>query len=277
MSDHLNQFFMSKSPIISIRSKYYVGVLLCRLGVERVAHIPKALKERNGAAECFNYAKYRSDLFRYNRGENIRNPEFVRNIDELLPGTARILNHPIWPLLSIPTMQESELLSLARGIEPNLQRYILKHDEITRAMRFKNLSRDRHWLKRGSSFRQMIDRCGLDELAVLLIAIRTHEIQGNYRVSFFLRDMISEFFTKISQISEFQPVVIPLYRQVHELFIGSVYKHPHKQGVMLDYIQGISSASLDRMLIIIEGLSSIDLTRRRQCERTLKVNRRIAN
>lgn len=248
-------------------------MLLYRLGIEKVGHIPRALKEIAGNTDNFDYAQYRSDLFRYWDGGKIRNPELVRNIDVLLPGTARILNHPIWPLLSIPNQQESELVSLAREIEPGLQKYILKYDEATRTVSFKNLSRDRHWFSGGSSFRQMIDRCGLDELAALLIATRAHEFQGAYRVSFYLRGIVSEFFTEISQLNEFKHVAIPLYRQVHKEFIGTIYKHPHKRDGMLDHVQTVSPVNLDHMLDFIKRLSSIDMRQRSQYSHILKGNR----
>lgn len=266
---------MSRNPVIAICSRYYVSTLLYRLGIERVGHIPKALKKTAGSATNNEYSKYRSDLYRYWDGENIRNPKLVKTIDELLPGTARILRHPIWPLLSIPNPQENELVSLAREIEPGLQQYILKHDEATRTVSFKNLSRDRHWFRGGSSFRQMIDRRGLDELAALLIATRAHEFQGAYRVSFYLRGIVSEFFAEISQLSEFKPVVIPLYRHVHKLFIDTIYKHPHKRDGMFDHIQTVSPVSLDHMLGFIESLSSIDMSQRSQYSHILKGNRNL--
>lgn len=264
---------MSKNPVIAICSRYYVSVLLYRLGIERAGHIPAALKKVAGSATKNEYSKYRSDLYRYWDGENIRNPKLVTTIDELLPGTARILQHPIWPLLSIPSPQENELVSLAREIEPGLQKYILKYDEATRTVSFKNLSRDRHWFRGGSSFRQMIDRRGLDELAALLITTRAHEFQGAYRVSFYLRGMISEFFTEISQLREFRFVVIPLYMQVHKLFIETIYEHPHKRDGMLDHIQKNFPGSFDHMLGYIKRLSSVDMSQRSQYSQILKGNR----
>ncbi|WP_137818650.1 hypothetical protein [Pseudomonas sp. 2FG] len=250
-----------------------MSALLYRLGIEKVSHIPKALKKVAGSATNNEYSKYRSGLYRYWDGENIRNPKLVTTIDELLPGTTRILQHPIWPLLSIPSPEENELVSLARNIEPGLQKYILKHDEATRTVSFKNLSRDRHWFRGGSSFRQMIDRRGLDELAALLIATRAHEFHGAYRVSFCLRGIISEFFAEISQLSEFKFVVIPLYMQVHKLFIESIYKHPHKRDGMLDHIQKDLPGSLDYMLGHIKKLSSIKVSQRSQYSQILKGNR----
>jgi len=273
LDDLMEQFLPLSNSVITICSKYYVSMLLYRLGIEKAGHIPRALKEIAGNTNNFDYAQYRSDLFRYWDGGKIRNPELVRNIDVLLPGTARILNHPIWPLLSIPNPQENELVSLARKIEPGLQNYILKYDEATRTVTFKNLSRDRHWFSGGSSFRQMIDRCGLDELAALLIATRAHEFQGAYRVSFYLRSIISEFFTEISQLREFKIIVIPLYRQVHELFIDTIYKHPHKMDGMLDHIQRSSPGSLDHMLGHIERLLFRQMSQRSQYSQILKGDR----
>ncbi len=67
-----------------------------------------------------DYSKFRADFYRYKAGENIKNESLVSAVDRLLPGTARIVSHPLWSLLSIRGTKEIELIELAQRLEPGL-------------------------------------------------------------------------------------------------------------------------------------------------------------
>ncbi|HCL3363326.1 TPA: hypothetical protein ACM2ZS_005058 [Pseudomonas aeruginosa] len=250
----MEQFFILPEPVMAIRSKYYIGVLLHRLGVKRVGHIPSALDRLAGVEWHESYDRYRCDFYRYRKGENIKNAGLEKSIDEILPGTARILHHPIWSILSKYITEKEELIQLAQGVEPGLQQYILKHDESTRDLVFRDYSGRGRILRAGSPFLQMIDRRGLDELAALLLIMRAHELRGAYSVSRAVRETITEFFAEISLMEEFSLVVAEMYMQVHRLFIGNTYKNPSKDDGLYDYVQAIGSVYLEHMLDVIERL-----------------------
>lgn len=240
---------------MAIRSKYYIGVLLRRLGVERVGRISKALNRLGAMEGRESYDRYRCDFYRYWHGENIRNECLEDAVNDVLPGTARIIRHPIWPLLSKEVTSQKELISLAERIEPGLRDYMLGYDEHTQDVMFKNYSGSKWLFKTTSKFMQMIDRRGLDELAALLLIMRAHEFQGDYGVSLRVREIIVEYFIEISRISEFKPIVSQLYLQVHGLFVGNTYKHPYKGEVMYDAVQNDLASSLNYVLFIVDDQS----------------------
>lgn len=223
MNTMMEQLLILSKPVISIRSKCYMSALLKRLSVERVGHIPAALDALTGCAEEGAFLKYRCDFFRYCRGENIKNPELIRDIDTILPGTARLIRHPIWPLLSRPISDENELIALAQLVEPGLNQYILKYDEKTQNVFLKNFYLRSVLGKKGASFLRLLDRRGLDELAALLIVIRACEIQENHVSAYTLRERVVEFFIEISPLKEFAPVISSMYTEIHSLFMSSIY------------------------------------------------------
>lgn len=241
---------------MAIRSKYYIGVLLHRLAVERVGHIPSALDRLPEAEGRESYDRYRCDFYRYRKGENIKNAGLERSIDDVLPGTTRILHHPIWPILSQYITKKEQIINLAQGIEPGLQQYILKYDKHTQNLSLRDYSGQSRILRARSPFLQMIDRRGLDELAALLLLMRAHELRGAYGMSHALRETVVEFFAEISLMKEFSLVVADLYIQVHRLFIGNTYKHPSWDDRIHNYDQGIESVYLDHMLNVIERFSA---------------------
>lgn len=217
----MDQFFICPKPVIEIRSKYYVSVLLNRLGVERVANIPRALDELAGDSIGQSCKRYRNDFFRYWSGGNIKNRELVSAVDELLPGTARILQHPIWALLSGNISDKKELVRLGQAIETGLQHYILQHDENTGNIWLINQSDNWRLLRTGSPFFKLINRHGLDELATLLILIRAHERSNELGTSYsFMREMY-ECLVRMKRTKEFEPIFTKLYDLIVHLYCSS--------------------------------------------------------
>jgi hypothetical protein len=203
----------------SIRSKYYVGVLLWRLEIKRVAQIPAALDGLMQIPGAGYFSRYRSDLFRYWSGSRIKNPGFVSDINRALPGTARILTHPVWELISGPIATGNVLVKLAQMLDPGLNKYIIKYNESTQEVIFKKFSIRNFRIRGGSNFLRTIDRRGLDELAALLVLIRAQEMQENYAISQRLRKLLLDFFIEISHLDEFQAVAVRMFQQTCQVFL----------------------------------------------------------
>lgn len=268
----MEHFFTLTAPAITIRSKYYVSVLLQRLEVANVARIPAALSELSGRERESLYLKYRSDFFRYWNGQNIRNERLVSDVDELLPGTARILCHPLWQLISGRATLEPELIFLARMVEPALQGFIYSHDPASQAGTLKNYSMDHRWLKKGAEFLRMIDRRGLDELTALLLIIRAHELQGACVVSYLLRRIVDDFFFEISRLETFKPIAILLYKQIHEALTKPVCNGEKYYCRKLNCMSESESA-FDFTLREVEANTSSCTSRDNQYSRILRCNR----
>jgi hypothetical protein len=215
----LDRFKICSPQVIAIRSRYYVSVLLKRLRVKRVAHIPRALAELAGPSSDEPYKKYRNDFFRYWKGGNIKNEELVNAIDDLLPGTARALHHPIWVLLSGNIFDKKELVRLGQEIEAGLQQHILQYDESTGNVWLQDHSRNWQLLRDGSPFLKLINRHGLDELATLLIFMLAHERSEEH---FSILDLFAcemyRCLVEISQAEEFEPIFMELYSIASHLY-----------------------------------------------------------
>ncbi|HBO1343777.1 MULTISPECIES: hypothetical protein [Pseudomonas] len=256
----MEYFSILPEPVRSIRSKYYVGVLLQRLEIKRVAQIPAALDRLLQISGVNSFLRYRSDLFRYWNGANIKNPRFVSEINHALPGTARILNHPVWKLISEPIFAENDLVRLAQVLDPGLHGYIIEYNEQDQEIRLKGFSTGNRWMRSDSKFLRTIDRRGLDELAALLILTRAQEIQGSYMTAYRLRELLTDFFVEISHLGEFQAVAAQIYRQVYQLFI-SVYYKSSRSDLGLEFMLKNSRVDLDYTVGVIERISSREPSR----------------
>lgn len=249
-------FLTMLKSVIAIRSKYYVSELQRRLGVGKVSQILPALVERSHVGSEINYSIFRADLYRYRSGENIKNDLLIKAVENLLPGTARVISHPLWPLLSARAVEENQLIALAQALEPSLASALLKYDELTRAIYFRNFSKDRSWYRPGSKFLRIIDRRSLDDLAALLIAIKLHELHGEYGASRLLREVVRHFFVEISLTAEFECVAEDLYREVHGALAEVPFSGKCDKDVLLMFAQVMTAETPERMLGIIRRVST---------------------
>ncbi|MBB4818687.1 hypothetical protein HNP29_002064 [Pseudomonas alcaligenes] len=139
-------------------------------------------------------------------------------IDDLLPGTARALHHPIWILLSGGIFTKKDLVRLGQEIEIGLQQHILKYDESTGNIWLQDHSRNWRLLRDESPFLKLISRHDLDELATLLILMQTHERSGGYSALELLAHEVYRCLVGISRKKEFEPVFAELYEIVWRLY-----------------------------------------------------------
>lgn len=272
----MEYFSILPESVRSIRSKYYIGVLLQRLEIKRVAQIPAALDERLKAAKPDSFSRYRSDLFRYWNGANIKNSKLVSEINCALPGTGRILTHSAWELISKPIVMESDLIRLAQKLDPGLHGYIIEYNEQDQEIKLKGFSAANRWMRSGSKFLRIIDRRGLDELAALLILIRVQEIQGNYITAYRLRELLTDFIVEISHLREFQAVVAQIYRQVYQLFI-SVYGKSSRGDSGLEFMIKNSRVDPQYIIGIIEQISSREQSRNDVYSNILRGSRNLSS
>lgn len=261
--------------VIAIRSKYYVSVLLRRLKVDRVSQIAPALAEMAGHGNTTDCSKFRVDFYRYKAGENIKNDSFVREVDRLLPGTARVISHPLWLLLSTRTAGELELIEYAQRLDPGLGQYLLKYDEGTRAIAFRSLSKNNYCFKSGSKFLRTIDRRGLDDLAALLIGVKSHELRCEYCVSWKLRELVVRFFVEINLMPEFDGVVEDLYKETHGLLAEFSCGSKYDGEICLDFAQQLARKELGHMLDFIKNVSAGRASRGRKYSEILQCDRAV--
>lgn len=242
--------------VIAIRSKYYVNVLLRRLKIDKISQIAPALAEMAGHGNTTDYSKFRADFYRYKAGENIKNESLVSAVDRLLPGTARIVSHPLWSLLSIRGTKEIELIELAQRLEPGLSQYLLKYDKKTHDIFFRSLPKNYGCFNSGSKFLRTIDRRGLDELAALLIGIKSHELRGKYCVSWHLRELVRRFFIEVSLMPEFNDIFESLYEEAHGVLAEFHYSGKYDGEAFLLFAQVLAREELGYVLDTIKDASS---------------------
>lgn len=140
-----------------------------RLGDISYGKIQKILVKRDDQTNAEWWEKCSGRLNKNSKGKTkVRDAKLINDVESLLPGTKRILNHPLWKIFLNPNATIDELYSYMGEFPIDLQRQLFKIDRktnIPQRIKIKAIAVD-----------YISKRNDLDALACLLIMIRESEI-----------------------------------------------------------------------------------------------------
>lgn len=140
-----------------------------RLGNISYGKIQKILVKRDDQTNAEWWEKCSGRLSKNSSGKTkVRDAKFINDIENLLPGTKRILNHPLWKIFLNPNATLDELYGYMKDFPIDLQKQLFKIDKQTNVfqrVKIKAIAVD-----------YISKRNDLDALACLLIMIRESEI-----------------------------------------------------------------------------------------------------
>jgi hypothetical protein len=174
-----------------------------------------SFKKKNPAYE----SQYSRCMYKYDKGAKIRNGEFSEMIEAGLPGTKRLLNHPLWKILGNPNADIVQLSNFTEDLDLNVRQKLFtldKRDGIYKRRELKKL-KDIYYIS-------LINN--IDALACLLILIREFEIKKHidpYNMCKW------EAYLLLMRLALFQPLnslIYPIYKLIYPSFIGKNYPIP---------------------------------------------------
>lgn len=155
-----------KNVIKSIAARFYIHSLKSIAGTTKINRIGKLFKGKR--SDQFVISLVRS-LYRYEKGDHIRNAPLLDAVDAEFPGSARIARHPLWLIMENPLSSLDEIYSYMQLLSPDLvnKLFQMKHtDSIPK----------RKELNFQGQLDSIIQRVDLDGLACLLMIIREMEL-----------------------------------------------------------------------------------------------------
>ncbi|WP_288368613.1 hypothetical protein [uncultured Alcanivorax sp.] len=199
----------------SIASKLYAQTIKHRMGDISFGKIERELLSAQESSGPEFWVHYPRKLYRYANGAPIslkRSKTMLDTIEAILPGTRRILEHPLWLVLANPEASSGELDSYTGILDPALIERLKETDKVTGNRAW------RKWTDRSQLYRiSMLNN--MDALAALLILIRVCEIKK------WVHPYIEAKWTVIhliSRLASFRPFIFiaeELYHQIYEKFI----------------------------------------------------------
>ena len=202
----------------SIASRLYAQTIKHRMGDISFGKIERELLGTQGSSDPEFWVHYSRKFYRYDKGAPIslkRSKKMVETIEEILPGTRRILEHPLWLVLANPEASLGELDSYTGTLNPALIERLKETDKVTGNRTW------RKWTTHSQLYRiSMLNN--MDALAALLILIRVCEIKN------WVHPYIEAKWTVmylISRLASFRPFMFIAEEFYHHIYEGFILKN----------------------------------------------------
>lgn len=199
----------------SIASKLYAQTIRHRMGGMSFGKIERELLDDRESSDPNFWVHYPRRLYRYAKGAPInlkRSKLMVDTIEAVLPGTKRILEHPLWLLLANPEASLVELDSYIVMLDPALINRLLTTDRVTGTRTWRKWT-DSSQLYRISMFNN------LDALAALIILTRVCEIKKWVHPHIEAKWTTMHLISRLASFRPFMFIAEEVYHLVHEEYI----------------------------------------------------------
>lgn len=178
-------YFSLEPDVMSLATSMWAGEVLYLSNAPSINQIPDYLAKvgDNRNVESRKRSKY---WYKKMDGQRLRTQAEIAKIDRILPGTGRILCHPVWSLLESKQLTSNRLLQIASKLPFNLQRQILNNCQTA--------------IRPPRSLNKILTNTNLDGLCALLLLYLERKNERNAAIYFSMgASLILRFFCKKSK------------------------------------------------------------------------------
>lgn len=204
---------LQKSPIAS---KLWAFTIQHRKGGDSFGKIERDFINNKSYPVEQHWERYPRKLYRYARGATIsisRNKSMIDAVENELPGTRRILEHPLWPVINNPSAGLDELMSYIDRLDLDIVRRLVKTDKITGEKIRKNI-------KSTDQLYRISLHGNLDALTALLIIIREAEIENRLEIYIRSKWVATQLYLRLLTFYPLRKVAAELYAAIYDGYIG---------------------------------------------------------
>gem|GEM_PF-1279948 len=173
-----------------------------------------------------SYAHGSRRLYKNYKGVQIKDSALIQDVENDLPGTKRLLFHPLWNILKNPNATLDEIVLYMDGLDLEMKGKLFRVDPISKISVRKDLD------SYGSIYYVAKDN-SLDALACLLMFIRESEIKKRVQAYIISKWETIFLIYRLSIIPPFNDIMPLLYPAVFNLFIEK--NHPLPPGFTHDF------------------------------------------
>lgn len=152
-------------------------------------------------------------LYKYDKGVRVRGRKFVDMIEAGLPGTKRLLTHPLWEILGNPNATNQQLSEYIEALELSVKQKLFVYDK-------KDGVYKRRDLKKVREIYYISMKNNLDALACLLILVREFEIKEQVDPYIICKWEAYYLLARIGLFPPLKDLVASIYKYMYPLFIG---------------------------------------------------------
>lgn len=159
----------SIKQVRQIATRLYLLTLREHYGWISLGKLQKVLLKEADQSNLKYWLQNSRRFYKNMRGSVIRDRKLIDHIEERVPGSRRLFDHPLWLILEHPDACLEELHTMMQQLHPDLEKRLFKVDERS-AIRIRKAVRNKHEMHR------IAIRGDLDALACFLMLVREMEI-----------------------------------------------------------------------------------------------------
>ena len=210
-------------------SMLWARTIKYRLGGQSYGKIQKYFLKKDGQTNADFWDSCSGRLYKNSRGKTrVRDKLLINKIEEFLPGTKRILDHPLWKIMANPDSNLNQIYSLMNELSIDLRRKLFKtnNPEITLIRRKLNY-------KSVNYISKMND---LDAFACILMMIREAELTRHTEAYIQCKWEAHQLFCRIATFEPIKSMAPLIYDYIFKVFIRKNNPLPsHLTNILVKY------------------------------------------
>lgn len=199
-----------KAELRKIATQVYISEVKHRSGENSLGKLEKRFRQKPHQKNQEFWKTTSRVFYKYASGKTIiEDKELIDTIEQELPGTKRILTHPLWFILLNPDCDLDSINKKMLLLSPNIRDQIFQTYSPIRKKHLDYLS-----------FFHICMESDIDALACFLLIGREHEILDNLPVTREAKSFTFILFFRLSYFAPFNVVDDELYEIIYESFVG---------------------------------------------------------
>lgn len=209
--------------IHKLPTMFWARTVQDKMGGISYGKIQRKLQTKGNTENKLFWETYSRKFYKYNKGGGIRDKKFIDLVESHVPGTKKILLHPLWDILKNPDASLEDIFAYMNRLDFDLRKKLFTTHQISKAL-------VRKPLRQFSQIDYVALGNDLDALACLLMLMRESEIKEKIQAYLHCKWEAVFLVHRLAMISSYQGVIHLLYQSVFKLFIEKNHPLPLEFG-----------------------------------------------
>lgn len=205
---------MTTSDATKIATNLWLDIIQYHRQGDSLGQIERWLTNKNSANSRDYWEQYPRRCYRFRAGRETPGDKFIDRVERKVPGTKRVIQHPLWWVLDNPESDLESVHQQMRQLEPNVYRRLFQRSR-------KHGPSPRRKLRTPFQVGNIGRVKNLDALAGLLLLLRETELNNQHDYNLECQEQILELLERLSSFSPYSAISEPLSELIIERFLNT--------------------------------------------------------
>ncbi|WKD51045.1 hypothetical protein [Microbulbifer spongiae] len=203
---------MTASDATRIAINLWLDIIQYHRQGDSLGEIERWLTDKRSKSNRDYWEQYPRRCYRFRAGTEKPGKKFIDRVESKVPGTKRVIQHPLWWVLDNPEPNLESVHQQMRELEPNVYRRLFQKSP-------KHGPSPRRTLRTPFQIGNIGRISNLDALAGLLLLLRETELSNQQGYNLECQEQILELLERLSSFSPYNAIAEPLSELIIERFL----------------------------------------------------------